>query len=72
MAGMVQKPEDYRWCSLGLIKKAPKTAKYLLTSVQMAAAEQNPWEWYKSFVYESGGVGSQLLVASGQWERRSC
>jgi REP element-mobilizing transposase RayT len=56
-AGMVQKPEDYRWCSLGLIKKAPKTAKYLLTSVQMAAAEQTPWEWYKSFVYESGKIG---------------
>jgi hypothetical protein len=40
-----------------LIKKAPKTAKYLLTSVQMAAAEQTPWEWYKSFVYESGKIG---------------
>jgi REP element-mobilizing transposase RayT len=56
-AGMVQKPEDYHWCSLGLIKKAPKTAKYLLTPVQMAATEQNPWEWYKSFVYESGKIG---------------
>jgi REP element-mobilizing transposase RayT len=55
-AGIVQRPEDYRWCSLGLLKKAPEVAKYLLTPVQLAGAEKRPWEWYRSFVYESGGV----------------
>jgi hypothetical protein len=55
-AGIVQRPEDYRWCSLGLLKKAPEVAKYLLTPVQLAGAERNSWEWYRSFVYESGGV----------------
>jgi REP element-mobilizing transposase RayT len=55
-AGLVQRPEDYRWCALGLLKKAPEVAKYLLTPVQLAGAERNSWEWYKSFVYESGGV----------------
>jgi hypothetical protein len=68
-AGIVQRPEDYRWCSLGLLKKAPEVAKYLLTPVQLAGAERNSWEWYKSFVYESGGVavaGEKGLVASDQ------
>jgi hypothetical protein len=58
-----------------LLKKAPEVAKYLLTPVQLAGAEKRPWEWYKSFVYESGGVavagekveGEKGLVASGQW-----
>jgi REP element-mobilizing transposase RayT len=69
-AGIVQRPEDYRWCSLGLLKKAPEVAKYLRTPVQLAGAERNSWEWYKSFVYESGGVavaGEKGLVASDQW-----
>lgn len=55
-AGIVEKPEDYRWCSLGLLKKSPEVAKYLLSPVQLAETEKSPWVWYKSFVYESGGL----------------
>ena len=65
----MQRPEDYRWCSLGLLKKAPEVAKYLLTPVQLAGAEKRPWEWYKSFVYESGGVavaGEKVEGATAQ------
>jgi REP element-mobilizing transposase RayT len=58
-AGMVQRPEDYRWCTLGLMRQSPKTAKYLLTPVQLAGVEKNPWDWYKSFVYESGKIGQE-------------
>jgi REP element-mobilizing transposase RayT len=55
-AGLVRKPEDYRWCSLGLLKNNPVVAEYLLSPVQLAEIEKTPWEWYKSFVYGSGGI----------------
>jgi hypothetical protein len=41
------------------MRKSPKTAKYLLTPVQLAGVEKNPWDWYKSFVYESGKIGQE-------------
>ncbi len=34
-AGMVQKPEDYRWCSLGLRVRSPNRAKKLLRPLSL-------------------------------------
>jgi REP element-mobilizing transposase RayT len=55
-AGITKRPEDYRWCSLGLIEKEPDIAKYLLTPVQLAVPETRPWQWYKAFVHQTGDI----------------
>jgi hypothetical protein len=70
-AGLVQRPEDYRWCALGLMKQNHKTAKYLLTPVQITAEQQEPWEWYKSFVHESGKI-EQVKSRGAVQERSWC
>jgi putative transposase len=67
-ANIVGKPEDYRWCSLGLRVRAPKRARKLLT--WFPVSHEDAWEniglvktfhsmkameWYRVFVYQSGG-----------------
>ena len=67
-ANIVEKPEDYRWCSLGMRVRSPKRAKKLLTwfPVSHTDAWENmglvktfqsmkALEWYRVFVYQSGG-----------------
>ena len=71
-AGMVERPEDYRWSSLGLRVRNPKRAKKLLT--WFSVSEEDEWSdagivakfktmntmaWYREFVYLSGGVGRE-------------
>jgi putative transposase len=67
-ANIVERPEDYRWCSLGMRVRAPKRARRLLT--WFPVSHRDSWEniglvktfvsmkaleWYRLFVYYSGG-----------------
>lgn len=49
-AGLVDRPEDYRWSSLGLKVRDGKMAGEFLKSVV------DDMRWYREFVYVSGGV----------------
>jgi len=67
-ANIVDRPEDYRWCSLGMRVRAPKRAKRLLSWFPIS--HRDSWEniglvksfssmkaldWYRVFVYQAGG-----------------
>jgi putative transposase len=67
-ANMVEKPEDYRWCSLGMRVRSPKRARKSLT--WFPVSHKDAWEnmglvktflsmksleWYRVFVYQCGG-----------------
>ena len=67
-ANIVEKPEDYRWCSLGMRVRAPKRAKRLLTwfpvshhdareniGLVKSFASMKALDWYRVFVYQAGG-----------------
>lgn len=49
-AGLVKRPEDYRWSSLGLRVRDGKLADEVLSPVG------EDFGWYREFVYVSGGV----------------
>jgi putative transposase len=68
-ANIVEKPEDYRWCSLGMRVRAPKRGRKLLS--WFPVSHKDAWdnlglvktfysmkalEWYRVFVYQSGGM----------------
>jgi len=56
-AGVVEKPEDYRWCSMGFRVRAPKSARVLLDSLDETKARGALGEeFYRLFVYDSGGI----------------
>jgi REP element-mobilizing transposase RayT len=67
-ANIVEKPEDYRWCGLGMRVRAPKRARKLLTwfpvshrdswediGLVKAFSSMKDLEWYRLFVYQAGG-----------------
>jgi putative transposase len=57
-AHIVQIPEDYRWCSMGLQARSPVRAKKLLQPI-LVKPEENAWNqfpMYRHFVYLSGGI----------------
>jgi putative transposase len=71
-AGIVERPEDYRWCSMGLRVRNPKRAKKLLTF--FSVSQRDDWSdaglvakfktmstmaWYREFVYLLGGVARE-------------
>ena len=74
-ANLVQRPEDYRWCGMGLQVRNPNRWKNLITPLSfvkvlntgiegcMKLSIFNPGideelrnEWYREFVYLSGGI----------------
>ncbi|MCP4218187.1 MAG: hypothetical protein GY765_26355 [bacterium] len=68
-AGLVERPEDYRWCSIGLKTRNPKRAKKMLGPVFESTSDQQvdtdglvyndargQFSWYREFVYISGGI----------------
>ena len=64
-AGIVEQPEDYRWCSLGLRVRNPGRSQKLLGQFLESVLENNenvengendPLSWYREFVYLSGGI----------------
>ena len=54
-AGIVKRPEDYRWCSLGLLARKPERSRRLIKLVTVPDGE-NSLQWYREFVYISGGI----------------
>jgi len=54
-AGIVKRPEDYRWCSLGQIVRNPERSRQLIKSIAVSD-EKNRLQWYREFVYVSGGI----------------
>jgi hypothetical protein len=74
-AGIVERPEDYRWCSMGLRVRNLKRAKKLLTFFSVSEDDDwsdtdliaklkstkpmNPMAWYREFVYLSGGIARE-------------
>lgn len=71
-AGMVTNSEDYRWCTLGLIKSSPEIAKSLLSPTFIASETSSPWDWYRSFVRESGNqdTTSKSLIKTAHEDHR--
>jgi hypothetical protein len=56
-AGIVQKPEDYRWSSLGFRVRAPRRANQLLTPFSLGSVGgKHGLSWYRLFVYEAGSI----------------
>ena len=62
---MVERPEDYRWNSLGLRVRSPGGSRKLLglflesvleNNEKVEHGEINPLSWYRQFVYLSGGI----------------
>ena len=57
-ANIVKKPEDYRWCSLGLQVRSPSRAKKFLHPLSLLPEDNNydSFPIYRTFVYLSGGI----------------
>ena len=56
-AGIVQKPEDYRWSSMGLRARTPRRADQLLTPLPLKSVrEKRGLSLYRLFVYEAGSI----------------
>ncbi len=69
-AGIVKKPEDYRWCSLGYHTQTGN--KDGLLSIDFGMKEWNEFDpseivrKYRQFVYETGAAESQVSGVRGQ------
>ena len=59
-AGLVKKPEDYRWCSLGYHVQTGNRDGFLSLNFGLACLRSNNPEErlknYREFVYEKGGI----------------
>jgi REP element-mobilizing transposase RayT len=55
-AGVVKIPDEYRWCSMGLGYRSKRMQNSMISLPFYAQEQEKPWEWYKNFVYESGGL----------------
>lgn len=63
-AGIVARPEEYRWSSMGLMVRNPKRAKKLLSPLRRPVCKRTmgadleyaevEWAWYRQFVYQAG------------------
>lgn len=58
-AGIVKSPEEYRWCSIGLKYRSKKMHDSMIKLPFFAEEQKEPWEWYRLFVYEAGGVSAK-------------
>jgi len=74
-AGIVKRPEEYKWCSLGYHVQTGN--KDDLLCVDFGMKEWNEFESgeivrkYREFVYETGAAdGGRWSVVGGQWEER--
>lgn len=57
-AGIVKRPEDYRWSSIGLMSRDPRRAKKLLSPLSFGpfSSQGEEYSCYRVFVYEAGGI----------------
>ncbi|MBS3779209.1 MAG: hypothetical protein KGY41_02320, partial [Desulfovermiculus sp.] len=72
-AGIVKRPEDYKWCSLGYHIQAGNKGDLLSVDFGMKEwNEHKPKEMvrkYREFVYETGAADvGRWAVVGGQWE----
>ncbi|AEH44466.1 hypothetical protein Thein_0585 [Thermodesulfatator indicus DSM 15286] len=60
-AGIVEKPEDYRWCSLGYRARLGTGKNFLSLDLGLPSyadkSEQEKLRLYREFVYGKGGIG---------------
>jgi len=63
-AGLVERPEDYRWCSLGYHLGTGNKDNFLSTDLGVAAYTNKGYreriEVYRAYVYEKGGLGGVI------------
>ena len=75
-AGLVKRPEDYRWSSLGMRMRSKKRAKKFLTPIKIEAHKElerlalkirkgktDDLAWYREFVYISGEIEKEGKAA---------
>jgi len=69
-ADLVQRPEDYRWCSLAYHLGTGNKDNFLSTDLGMAAFTNKGYreriELYRAYVYEKGGLTDGLVGAISQ------
>lgn len=59
-AGIVRKPEEYRWSSIGLKSRDPRRANRLLTPISYDPLRgPQGSSWYRLFVYSAGGISKR-------------
>jgi len=62
-AGIVKKPEEYRWCSLGYHVQTKNFGRFLSTDFGLREfslkGEKVRLAHYRRFVYEKGGIGGE-------------
>ncbi|AEH45899.1 hypothetical protein Thein_2049 [Thermodesulfatator indicus DSM 15286] len=60
-AGIVEKPEDYRWCSLGYRTRSGPDKTFLSLNLGLSAytnkSEREQFDLYRNFVYGKGEIG---------------
>ncbi len=63
-AGLVERPEEYRWCSLAYHIGAGNKGKFLSTDLGVAAFSPKGYRerinLYRRYVYEKGGLSNRL------------
>ena len=56
-AGIVRKPEDYRWSSIGLQARNPERFEKFITPIEILKEKgESCWNWYRVFLYFAGAV----------------
>lgn len=63
-AGIVKRPEDYRWSSIGLKSRDPRRAKKLLTPLSYESTSGARGDaWYRLFVYRAARLKQQRRLS---------
>ncbi len=74
-AGIVEKPEDYRWCSLGYRARKGTGENFLSLNLGLPRYEgknkKERFELLRKFVYGKGGIGSKNLGKANKFRYRS-
>jgi len=56
-AGMVKRPEDYRWSSIGLQARDPSRFDQFVTPIDLLQEKGDiRWDWYRVFLYFAGSI----------------
>ncbi|MBT3786218.1 hypothetical protein HOF92_14685, partial [bacterium] len=56
-AGIVRKPEEYRWCTLGYLARNSKKDQSWISPIPLLKEKgEGSWDWYRLFVYYAGAI----------------
>ncbi len=73
-AGLVERPEHYRWCSLGYHLGTGNKEEFLSTNLGIIEFTNKGYrkrlEIYRKFVYEKGGIGDRHKVNKDSFQQR--